>query len=128
MVLLPMNNAYTSTAIAESTPTPLQLRKDEVITTAFVLKTILVLAGLLIVAYAILRWVSARNPVIDKTEKKSTGGDICIISSVKTSIKTKVVLLEIDGRKAVIVETQQGAKLEWLPDAGGNPECEKGEI
>lgn len=123
-----MNNVYTSTAIAESTPTPLQLRKDEVITTAFVLKTILVLAGLLVVAYAILRWVSTRNPVIDKAEKKSTGSDLRIISSVKTSIKTKVVLLEIDGRKAVIVETQQGSKLEWLPDAGGNPEREKGEI
>lgn len=123
-----MKNAYTSTAITGSTNTPLQLRKDEVITTAFVLKTILVLAVLLIVAYAILRWLSARIPTIDKTEKKSVENDIRIISSAKTSIKTKLVLLEIDGRKAVIVETQQGSKLEWLPDAGGNPGCEKGDI
>jgi flagellar biogenesis protein FliO len=123
-----MNNAYTSTAIIDSAHTPLQLRKDEVITTAFVLKTILVLAGLLVVAYAVLRWVSARKPAIDKAEKKSTGNDIRIISSVKTSIKTKLVLLEIDGRKAVIVETQQRSTLEWLPDAGGNPESGKGEL
>ncbi len=121
-----MNNTYTSTAV--STHTPLQLRKDEVITTAFVLKTILVLAGLLVVAYAILRWVSARSPAINKTEKIDAGNGIRIISSVKTSIKTKLVLLEIDGRKAVIVETQQGSKLKWLPDAGGNSESEKGEI
>jgi hypothetical protein len=123
-----MNNTYTSTAVPESIHTPLQLRKDEVITTAFVLKTILVLAGLLVVAYAILRWISERNPAIDKAEKKVEGNDIRIISSVKTSIKTKLVLLEIDGCKAVIVETQQGSKLEWLPDVGGTPECKKGEI
>lgn len=123
-----MNNAHTSTAVTESTRTPLQLRNDEVITTAFVLKTILVLVVLLVVAYAILRWVSARNPVINKAEKRSAGNDIRIISSVKTSIKTKLVLVEVEGRKAVIVETQQGSKLEWLPDASGNPECEKGEI
>lgn len=123
-----MKNAYTSTAIIGSTNTPLQLRKDEVITTAFVVKTILVLAVLLVVAYAILRWLSARIPAIDKSEKKIVGNDIHIISSVKTSIKTKLVLLEIDGHKAVMVETQQGSKLEWLPTAGDNPECKKGEI
>lgn len=123
-----MKDAYISTAITGSVNTPLQLRKDEVITTAFVLKTILVLAVLLIAAYAILRWLSVRIPVIDKTEKKAAENDIRIISSVKTSIKTKLVLLEIDGCKAVIVETQQGAKLEWLPVTGGNPECEKDKI
>jgi flagellar biogenesis protein FliO len=128
MVLPKMNNAHTSTAVTESTNTPLQLRKDEVITTAFVLKTILVLACLLVVAYAILRWVSARNPVTNKTGKKSTRSDIRIISSVKTSLKTKVVLLEIDGCRAVIIETQQGSRLEWLPDTGGNSAREKGEI
>ena len=123
-----MKNIHTSTVITESTNTPLQLRKDDVITTAFVVKTILVLAVLLAMAYAILRLLSARMPSVNKLAKVSTVNDIRVISSVKTSIKTKLVFLEIDGHKAVIVETQHGSKLEWLPDTGNKPEREKGEI
>ncbi len=123
-----MKNTYTSTAITESTGTPLQLRKDDIITTAFVVKTILVLAILVAMAYAILRWLSARMPGVHKSEKSPTGNDIRVISSVKTSIKTRLVFIEIDGHKAVIVEAQQGSKLEWLPATSNKPECEKGEI
>lgn len=123
-----MADTHSSTANSESAGTPLQLRNDDFITTAFVVKTILVLAILLAMAYAILRWLSARMPGTYKSEKVSAGNVIRVISSMKISIKTKVVFIEIDDHKAVIVETQQGSKLEWLPSTSNKPECEKGEI
>lgn len=123
-----MKNTHSSTATTEITSTPLQLRKDDIITTAVVVKTILVLAVLLVMAYAMLRWLSARMPGINKSEKMPAGNDIRVISVVKASIRTRLVFVEVDGHKAIIVETQQGSKLEWLPDSGSKPECEKGEI
>ena len=107
-----------STGIAS---TPLQLKKDDVVTTAFVLKTILVLAILLVAVSAILRWLSRRFPsVIPSHNNNSPTNNVRTLAFTKLSLRTKVFLVNIDGHKAVIVETTQGSKLDWLPNAQQN--------
>ncbi len=123
-----MKNTNASTLIAENTGTRLQLREDDVVTTAFVLKSILVLAVLLVMAYSILRWVSTRVADINRSGRALEKNAIRVISATKASIKTRLIFVEIDGRKAVIVENQQGSALSWLPGVDNKPEFKEGEM
>lgn len=111
-----MDNQEVASSSIGIASTPLQLKKDEVITTAFVLKTIFALALLLIVAKVALNWLSKRFSSV-LPNKNSPTNNVQTLATTKLSLRTKIFLVDIDGQKAVIVETPQNSELSWVPTA-----------
>ena len=89
----------------------LPLRRDEVVSTGFVLQTLLVMVLLLAGLAMVLKWMTKRNPSrwLAKSAKR-----IVVVDSSRISGRTNVVLLEVDGKKAVVIESPQGASLQFL--------------
>ena len=89
----------------------LPLRRDEVVSTGFVLQTLLVMVILLAGMAMALKWIAKRNPSrwLTKSAKR-----IVVLESSRLSARTNLVLLEVDGRRAVVTESPQGASLQFL--------------
>lgn len=91
----------------------LPLRRDEVVSTSFLLETLLALVVLLGALALALRWLKKRQP-----GRWSQPADrrMHLLETLRTSPRTRISLLLIEGRHAVVTETPQGASLQFVPE------------
>lgn len=110
---LPTTPVTTAPQTAATPGTALPLRRDEVVSTSFVLETILVMVLMLGALTLLLRWLNKKKPGqwARKTERR-----IVVLEATRLSARTRLTLVEIDGAKAVVTETPQGASLQLLPN------------
>ena len=109
-------SAQTTTASTGTPGSVLPLRKDEPVSVGFMLETLLALVVLLGAVSLALKWFVKRRagkwPVRQNRR-------LNVLESVRVSARTRVTLLDVDGLRAAVIETPQGASLQFVPlDAG----------
>lgn len=120
------NSGLAQVQTASAAPTGLPLRKDEFVSGAFLLQTLVALVVLLGTATLILKWVAKKMPGRWQSAKPSVRR-LSTIESMRVSARTRLTLVNIDGVRAAVMETPQGASLQFLPstttiDASRHPE------
>ena len=101
----------TTALLGESRGLP--LRRDEVVSASFLLETLLALVVLLGALTLALRWLKKRQP---GRWNQSADRRMRLLETLRTSPRTRISLLLIEGRHAVVTETPQGASLQFVPE------------
>lgn len=95
----------------------LPLRQDDPISLAFIIKTMLAMALLLLVVYLALRWYSRRGLVAPTSV---VAGELHCVRELRLSPRTRAYLLDADGQRLLITESATGVTVTPL-SASDNP-------
>lgn len=93
----------------------IQLKKDDYVAEAFLLKSVFLIAIISAFLYVFFRKYTKKMYLLSPTKELKVDV-IKIIDSSKISMRTRIFLLEIDGRKAAIIETPNKTEISWLPE------------
>lgn len=100
----------------------LPLRQDDPISMAFIIKTMLVMAVLLLIVYLALRWYSRRGMA---TPVSTSVQELHCVRELRLSPRTKTYLLNVDGAKVLVTESTGGVTVTPLqPSAATQPDSE----
>lgn len=105
------NAATATTAQTLASASTLPLRQDDPFTVILVLKTLLIMAVLLLIVYLALRWYSRRG--MAAPADTSTQALQCV-RELRLSARTKVYLLKVEGEKALVTESATGITVTLL--------------
>lgn len=97
--------------------TALPLRRDEIIPGGFLLELLLALVVLLGALALLLKWLKKRQPGLWSQPQDR---HMRVVETLRTSPRTRVSLLLIQGKYAVVTETPQGASLQFVPSEESN--------
>lgn len=100
----------------------LPLRQDDPISMAFIIKTMLVMAVLLLIVYLALRWYARRGMT---TPTSTSAQELHCVRELRLSARTKTYLLNVDGAKVLVTESTGGVTVTPLqPSAAKQPDSE----
>lgn len=100
----------------------LPLRQDDPIALAFIIKTMLVMAVLLLIVYLALRWYSRRGMAAPDSASAQA---LQCVRELRLSARTKTYLLSVDGAKVLVTESTGGVTVTPLqPSAAQQPDSE----
>jgi flagellar biogenesis protein FliO len=111
--------AETTAATAQGLATgALPLRQDDPISMALVIKTMLVMALLLLAVYLVLRWYSRRG-LVAPTAVAAT--ELHCVRELRLSPRTRAYLLDADGQRLLVTESTTGVTVTPLERSGREP-------
>lgn len=113
----PVSAEPTAVVAQPSEPRGLPLRRDEMVSGGFVLEMLLAMVVLLGALTLALKWLKKRQP---GRWSQPQDRRMRLIETLRTSPRTRVSLLFIEGKHAVVTETPQGASLQFVPEGTAN--------
>ncbi|MEO4049398.1 hypothetical protein AAFN46_20245 [Pseudomonas sp. CAU 1711] len=96
----------------------LPLRQDDPISMALIIKTMLVLALLLLVVYLALRWYARRGLIAPTVAPAS---ELRCVRELRLSPRTRAYLLDAQGQRLLLTESASGVTVTPLGSSANQP-------
>lgn len=94
----------------------LPLRQDDPVSFALIIKVMLITVVLLAIVYVVLRLYARRHAI---APAQSSAVALQCTQALRLSTKTKVYLLQVDGKQVLVTEHLNGSTTTVLSDASG---------